>query len=188
MGNDIDTPLNIFKEEKDLLNLYGLKDVQTLFDKADLENFAEMLFNALTKFKDIKEAKWAIRFISLNASEVLEEQIYNFVSELYREGRFKEGKYFIECLIYSKRQKVVNLLSKLGEEQNAKFVEDKDYFVNLLPYSYILGLDDEIIRLLKEYDMKKPSWYDTNGDFTIQKFVNSVGRLKQTLKTKNEDL
>lgn len=123
--------LNIFKEEKDLLNLYGLKDVQTLFDKADLENFAELLFNALTKFKDIKEAKWAIRFISLNAGEFLEEQIYNFIADLYKTNRAKEGKYFIECLIYSKRSKVVNLLSKLSDEQNVKFLEDKDYFVNV---------------------------------------------------------
>ena len=91
--------------------------------------------------------------------------------------------------LYGKIEDVKNFIwANNKKDFDIVLTKEKDYFVNLLPYSYILGLDDEIIRLLKEYDMKKPSWYDTNGDFTIQKFVNSVGRLKQTLKTKNEDL
>lgn len=123
--------INIFKEEKDLLNLYGLSDVKTLFNKADLENFAEKLFYALSRLKDIKEAKWAIRFISLTAGEILEEQIFTFIQELYKAKRAKEAKYFVECLIYSKKQKVVLLLSKLIEDGEEKFMQDKDYFVNL---------------------------------------------------------
>ena len=67
--------LNIFKEEKDLLNLYGLNDVKELFNNNDLNNFSEKLFYALKRMKDIKEAKWAIRFISLVSNDELDEQI-----------------------------------------------------------------------------------------------------------------
>lgn len=123
--------LNIFKTEKDLLNLYGLSDVKNLFNSSDLDNFALSIFNALKRMKDIKEAKWAIRLISLISSENLEDQVFEFISELYKSQRAKEAKYFIECLIYSKKSRVVMLLSKLIEEAEPKFMQDKDYFINL---------------------------------------------------------
>jgi len=123
--------INIFKTEKDLLNLYGLSDVKTLFAEADLINFAQSLFMALKKLKDIKEAKWAIRLISLVCRDGLEDEIYDFVQGLYRAGRAKEAKYLLECLIYSKKERVVSLLSKLIEENNSIFINDKEYFVSL---------------------------------------------------------
>ena len=66
--------------------------------------------------------------------------------------------------------------------------KEEDYFINLLPYSYILDIEEEVIKLLKEYDMKKPTWYELKDEFTVQKLTNSIDRLKQSLKTKNEDL
>lgn len=66
--------------------------------------------------------------------------------------------------------------------------KEEDYFINLLPYSYILGIEEKVIKLLKEYDMKKPTWYELKDEFTVQKLTNSIDRLKQSLKTKNEDL
>ncbi len=123
--------INIFKEEKDLLNLCGLSDVKTLFNEIDLNNFAEKLYFVVSHMKDIKEAKWAIRLISLLASEQLLEQIYEFIAGLYKLNRHKEAKYFMECLIYAKRAGVITTISKLIEEQNPKFLEDKDYFVSI---------------------------------------------------------
>ena len=123
--------LMVFKEEKDLLNLKGFEDIKALFDSAELDNFVESIFNALKKMKDIKEAKWAIRMISLIANESLEEQVFDFIQELYKCGRAKEGKYFIECLIYCKRQKAIMLISKLMDDGDQRFVADKDYFVSI---------------------------------------------------------
>lgn len=123
--------LNIFKTEKDLLNLSGLGDVKNLFDNDDLHNLSENLFLALKKMKDIKEAKWAIRFISLTSSDEFLEQIFDFIGELYKEERGKEAKYFIECLIYSKREKVISLLAKLTAEESEKFLEHKKYLISL---------------------------------------------------------
>jgi len=52
MANDLDKTylINIFKEEKDLLNLYGLSDVKTMFNQDDLCNFAALIFGALQKY------------------------------------------------------------------------------------------------------------------------------------------
>jgi len=128
--------INIFKEEKDLLNLYGLSDVKSLFNESDLNNFANELFGALKRMKDIKEAKWAIRFISLVCRDEVEEEVFDFISALYKQNRAKEAKYFITSIIYSKKEKAVSLLSRLTEEGNAKFLEEKEYFVSL--YSDIM--------------------------------------------------
>lgn len=133
IANNIDKTylINIFKNEKDLLNLYGLSDVKTLFDKQDLYNFANSLYIALQKLKDIKEAKWAIRFVSLVSSGELEQDIYNLIVALYELGRVKEGKYFLECMIYSKKENSVNVISRLVSQGSLKFIEHKEYFVGL---------------------------------------------------------
>ena len=122
--------INIFKEERDLLNLYGLSDVKTLFNNDDLNNFAEKLFYSLKRSKDIKEAKWALRFISLVCKDSLEDEVYYFIQDLYKQKRFKEAIYFIQCLVYSKKEKIINLFSKLAEDGEGTF-ENKDYLIAL---------------------------------------------------------
>ena len=123
--------INIFKQEKDLLNLNGLKEVKDLFDNIDLYNFAESIFNALKKLDDIKSAKWAIRFVSLIATGNLEENVFEFIQDLYKNNRIKEAKYFIECLVYAKNYKAIDLIKKLSEGNTLKFNKDKDYYINL---------------------------------------------------------
>ena len=122
--------INIFKAEKDLLNLYGLEDVKTLFNVDDLSSFAENIFYALKKLKDIKEAKWAIRLISFCIGDEYLDNVFDFIENLYRQSRKKEAKYFIECLIYSKRERVLSLIGKLIEEYDL-FNDVKEYFVRL---------------------------------------------------------
>ncbi len=123
--------IDIFKNEKDLLNLYGLKEIEELFNKEDLNNFAFNIFNAIKKLDDIKSAKWAIRLVSLLADNSLQEQIFDFISYLYNNNRSKEAKYFIECLIYSKNSNVLNLIKKLTDEATPKFLEEKSCFISI---------------------------------------------------------
>lgn len=123
--------VNVFKQEKDLLNLYGLKEIKDLFKSEDLVNFAEKIFNSLKKFDDIKSAKWAIRLISLVAKDNLEEQVFEFIVDLYKQKRVKEAKYFIECLIYAKNTKVIELIKKLSEENLEMFNQNKEYYISL---------------------------------------------------------
>ena len=172
--------IEIFKAEKDLLNLYGLSDVKTLFDIDDLHDFAEKLFYAIKKFDDIKEAKWAIRLISLTASESLQNTIFDFIDELYKASRRREAKYFIECLIYSKCEHVLSLISKLSQEGDEKFLVDKEYFVRL--YGEILDknnsdvldmlVNDEISdeTLLAQKDRLYASFI-ANKSYTKEQFI-----------------
>lgn len=123
--------INIFKEEKDLLNLNGLLEVKNLFVEQDLNLFAEKIFGAMQKLDDIKSAKWAIRLTSLLASATLQEQIFEFIQTLYTKGRAKEAKYYIECLIYTKDKSVIELIKKLQSDANAKFLEEQNYYISL---------------------------------------------------------
>lgn len=134
--------INIFKEEKDLLNLYGLSDVKTLFNQDDLYNFAGAIYSAVQKLKDIKEAKWAIRFVSLIATGEMEQDIHNLIVALYNLGRVKEAKYFLECLIYSKKEKAVDVISRLVGQGSLKFIEHKEYFVELYAENMAKSMSD----------------------------------------------
>lgn len=128
--------INLFKSEKDLLNLYGLNDVKTLFNVEDLSSFAESILYALKKLKDIKEAKWAIRFVSLCIGDEYIEKVFDFIEDLYRQNRKKEAKYFVECLIYSKKEKVLQLIYKLSSDYEQEFGTHKEEFIKL--YSEVL--------------------------------------------------
>lgn len=123
--------LNIFKQEKDLLNLSGLNEIKDLFNPDDLHNFAQSIFKALLKLDDIKSAKWAIRLTSLLCDDTLKEQIFEFVQTLYLNGRAKEAKYYIECLFYTKDKTVIQLIKKLQEDATEKFLQEQDYYINL---------------------------------------------------------
>ena len=188
--------LNIFKQEKDLLNLHGLNDVKNLFDNQDLSNFAEKIFEALSKMKDIKEAKWAIRFISLVSLEELEDKVFDFIETLYKTGRAKEGKYFLECLIYSKKPRVVSLLSKLTPENIERFLQDKEYFVSIYSEnmektnSDVLDMmvNDEISEeALNKQKERLYSNFIANKSYTTQQF-NSMFMEKRVFNTLAQNL
>lgn len=161
--------INIFKQEKDLLNLYGLNEVKNLFKEVDLNNFALCLFRAVKKFDDIKSSKWAIRFISLLADDNLQEQIIDFISELYKNDRSKEAKYFIECLIYAKSNKVVNLIKKLSEDNYQKFLDDKNYFISI--YAEINALKNSDVQDLLVNDEVTPEILNTQKERLYKNFI-----------------
>lgn len=135
--------INIFKEEKDLLNLYGLGEIKNLFN-SDLNDFVAKVFGALKKLDDIKSAKWAIRLVSLLADENLSLQIFDLLEQLYLQKRAKEAKYFIECLIYAKNRKVIDLIKRLTEQSTEAFLNDKNYFISL--YTELNGVKDSDIQ------------------------------------------
>lgn len=173
--------IDIFKQEKDLLNLNGLNEIKKLFNENDLNNFAGKIFNSLVKFDDIKSAKWAIRLISLVASDNLQEQVFEFIKNLYSNGRNKEAKYFLECLIYAKSEKVMSLIKMLLQESTG-FAQDKEYFVSL--YCEVNGInssdaqdllvDDQItedaLQLQKERLYKN---FIANKSYTKEQFANT---------------
>ena len=172
--------IDVFKQEKDLLNLNGLNEIKKLFNENDLNNFAGKIFNSLVKFDDIKSAKWAIRLISLVASDNLQEQVFEFIKNLYSSGRNKEARYFLECLIYAKKEKVMSLIKILLQESTG-FAKDKDYFISL--YCEVNGINssdaqdllvddqitDDTLQLQKERLYKN---FIANKSYTKEQFAN----------------
>jgi hypothetical protein len=65
--------------------------------------------------------------------------------------------------------------------------KDENYLYNILAASYTLELEQDIYKKMKEYDVKKPDWFELKEDFTVQKLSNSIERLYNLLKEKKED-
>ncbi len=120
--------INVFKEENNLSKLSNLNYLKNVFQPEGLNDFAEKLFEVLSKKEDIKEAKWAIRFCSVLADEKLIKEICNFDCMLFAYNRIKEAKYLTECLASCGREEVISVFAS---EIFQKF-EDEDWKQNVI--------------------------------------------------------
>ncbi len=116
--------INVVKEENILSKLINLTYLFNVFEKEGLENFAEKLYDVVSRKDDIKEAKWAIRFCALFGSENLTAQMVEFACQLFGLGRFKEAKYLTECLVNCGKDEAAKIFSsnaiKKFEDENWK--------------------------------------------------------------------
>lgn len=115
--------INVVKEENILSKLINLTYLFNVFEKEGLENFAEKLYDVVSRKDDIKEAKWAIRFCSLFGSENLTAQMVEFACQLFGLGRFKEAKYLTECLVNCGKDEA----SKIFGSNAIKKFEDENW-------------------------------------------------------------
>lgn len=89
---------------------------------------------------------------------------------------------------YSKIASVKEFLTNLSNSELDNVLEiNPNYLYDILPYSYLLESEDIVFKKLKEYNTKKPTWYILNGEYTPQKFNNSLNRLYENIKNKNEE-
>lgn len=134
--------INIFKEEKNLLNLASLNTLYSIFDKNSLNSFAEKLFHKLSNKDDINCAKWCVRMFSLLSEGLFERSIYEFLNVLYKVGRKKEARYLTLCLLYSKKPNFLEMFKRLKQYEsfNAYF----DEYVNI--FSSINNFNKEEIK------------------------------------------
>ena len=65
--------------------------------------------------------------------------------------------------------------------------KNKYFLYELLPYSYIFGLNDEIIKLIKYYNPSKPKNYIIGNEYTPTKYYNSINRFINTLNNVNRE-
>lgn len=79
------------------------------------------------------------------------------------------------------------LINVKTEELNLILKENKNYLYDILAYSYILNINSTIFKNIKELNLKKPNWYIINGEFTVQKFSNSLNRLYRKIKTNENE-
>lgn len=65
--------------------------------------------------------------------------------------------------------------------------KNENYLLNILAPSYVLNLEKDIFIKMKEYNQSEPTWFELKDEFTVQKFNNSIDRLYNNLKEKNEE-
>ena len=151
----------LFKEEKNLLNLYKLKILETIFVKEHLQYFAQKLFETLKQKGDILQAKWCVRMFSLLSGSAVMNETFNFLSSLLNQGRHKEAKYLIYALIFSKRVEIIDFIQESLDEQQSLIKEDLENLIDTM--SLALNLHKEDIK-----DMLVPSQFSI-GEFDIQR-------------------
>ena len=89
----------------------------------------------------------------------------------------------ILCLVYlPKRTKYGNeMLGKLKgfknfletvekERLKALVMQNPNYFYDILPYTYVLGVSDKWIKKFESISLQAPSWYDSSNGFDFSSF------------------
>ena len=71
-----------------------------------------------------------------------------------------------------------NFLEKEEKEKLESLVmENPNYFYDILPYTYVLGISDKWIKKFESISLQAPSWYDSSNSFDISsfnRFINST--------------
>lgn len=78
-------------------------------------------------------------------------------------GRIKGFKTFLETV---EKEKLESLVMK-----------NPNYFYDILPYTYVLGVSDKWIKKFETISLQSPDWYSTSNDFnfsSFEKFMNST--------------
>ena len=47
-------------------------------------------------------------------------------------------------------------------------MENSEYFYNILPYAYVLGVSDKWIKKFESISLQAPSWYDSPNTFDMR--------------------
>ena len=178
----------LFKEEKNLNNLEKLKILKTnILEENSVHEFAYKMFKVLSSKPDINQAKWCIRMFCLFADDELLKEILEFLIELFKQGRNKEGRYLALCLIHCGYKDVVLAFKRLLAIHNSYIEENIDFFINEL--ARVTNIDkNELLDMLvpdvfteEEYNKQKLRLYDafisgrlyTKEEFT-NLFINNI--------------
>ena len=157
----------LFKEEKNLKNLNKLKILKTnILDEDSVHEFAYKMFKVLSSKPDINQAKWCIRMFCLFADSELLKEIYEFLIDLFKEGRNKEGRYLALCLINCGYKDIVNVFRRLLTIQNEYIKENIDFFIDELSRATSTDKNELLDMLVpdvfteEEYEKQKLRLYD----------------------------
>ena len=88
----------------------------------------------------------------------------------------KRTKYGNEML--GKLKGFKNFLETVEKDKLESLVMDNpNYFYDILPYTYVLGISDKWIKKFESISLQAPSWYDSSNSFDISsfnRFINST--------------
>lgn len=79
--------------------------------------------------------------------------------------------------LYSKIEGLKKYLNEVSDKELKLVLKDNPYYLyDILPYSYILGIESVIFNKLKKLNIEEPKWYKIDN-FTYRKLFNSINRL-----------
>lgn len=84
-------------------------------------------------------------------------------------GRISGFKRFLEI---AEKEQLENLVMK-----------EPEYFYNILPYTYALGVSDKWISRFESIVVGQPDWYNSNGGFDFDTFSKSIDSTMNTMRT-----
>lgn len=151
----------LFKEEKNLNNLFKLKILENILVKEQLQVFAQRIFESLQRKGDILQAKWCVRMFALLSSNAYIDTTFNFLTSLLNQSRDKEAKYLINCLIHSHRVEIIDFIKESLEENQPLIKENLADFISAI--SKALTMHEEDIK-----DLLVPNQFSM-GEFDIQR-------------------
>lgn len=94
-----------------------------------------------------------------------------FMTFIYMKGA-KRTKYGLETL--GKLRGFKNFLENAEKDELEGLVEkNPEYFYDILPYTYVLGVSDKWIKKFEEINVAAPNWYTGYNSFVFYDFMDS---------------
>lgn len=78
------------------------------------------------------------------------------------------------------------LVTAEKDRLEALVMDDPQYFYNILPYTYVLGISQKWIEQFESINLKEPDWYDGNGMFDIFVFDHMMSSTMGSMMQKKE--
>ena len=79
--------------------------------------------------------------------------------------------------LYSKIEGLKKYLNEVSDKELKLVLKDNpNYLYDILPYSYILGIESVVFNKLKKLNIEEPKWYKIDN-FTYRKLFNFINRL-----------
>ena len=72
------------------------------------------------------------------------------------------------------------ILNDRKEEIDRVLELNKNYLYDALPFAYVLGIEDKVYELIKEYEMPQPDWLKTSHKYsadTLKRFLYNLRRI-----------
>ena len=94
----------------------------------------------------------------------------------------KRTKYGNEML--GKIRGFKRFLETAEKEQLEALVEkNPEYFYNILPYTYALGVSDKWVKQFESISIKEPDWYDSQNGFSMNTFGTFMNTTMSSVST-----
>lgn len=101
---------------------------------------------------------------------------------IFRKIILKRTAFGIEIL--GKIKGFKRFLETAEKEQLEAMVEkEPEYFYNILPYTYALGVSDKWVKQFENIAIEAPSWYYSNSDFSVHSFGSFINRTMTSVNT-----